>query len=143
MTNPRDPNYVTFTRRTNDPKLAWLQIELNKAGIPNRRNGESFHAPILEVEEEGLDAAWKILNPIDELPDDDPQFEEVELTLKLQLDEWCELANAVESKSRIVERGDYGEANEEEGYDPKQWARDLEKLYEKIAALLDKVGIVH
>lgn len=68
--------WVTFTRRTEDPKLGWLERQLDDAGIAHRRNGESFHAPILEVPEEQLDAAWQILDPVDYLPDDDPRWEQ-------------------------------------------------------------------
>lgn len=66
--------YTTLTRRTNDPKLAWLQMQLDKAGVPNRRNKESFHAPILEIDEAHEDAAWDILNPVDDIDDDDPRW---------------------------------------------------------------------
>jgi hypothetical protein len=66
--------WVTFTRRTNDPKLAWLQSKLKEAGINSRRHGTTFHAPRLEVSEFDLDAAWAILTPVDDIPDDDPQF---------------------------------------------------------------------
>jgi len=66
--------WTTFTRRTNDPKLAWLEGQLSEAGIKSQRNGESFHAPILEVPVDSLDKAWDILDPVDDLPDDDPRF---------------------------------------------------------------------
>ncbi len=67
--------WVRFTKRTDDPKLSWLEARLLEAGIPYRRNGQSFHAPILEVPEELLDKAWTLLpQQIDELPDDDPMF---------------------------------------------------------------------
>jgi len=63
-------------RRTNDPKLSYLEAKLDEAGIPNRRNGCSFHAPILEVSADRIDDAWDILTPIDDVPDDDPRFVE-------------------------------------------------------------------
>jgi hypothetical protein len=67
--------YVRMTRRTNDPKLAWLEKQLTKAGIAHRRNGESSHAPILEVEEGKWSQAWDILTPeIDNIADDDPRW---------------------------------------------------------------------
>ena len=65
--------FVMFTKRTEEPKLGWLEERLDEAGIPHRRNGSSFHAPILEVEEEHLSAAWEILTPVDDIPDDDPR----------------------------------------------------------------------
>ena len=66
--------WETFTRRTDDPKLAWLECQLLKAGIPSRRSGYSHHAPVLEVPEEHLDAAWAILTPVDDVEDDDPRW---------------------------------------------------------------------
>lgn len=68
--------WTMFTRRTEDPKLSWLERQLDKAEIPHRRNGESFHAPILEVPFNKLEAAWRILEPVDDVPDDDPRWEE-------------------------------------------------------------------
>lgn len=69
--------WVTFTRRTDDPKLAWLERQLERRGIPSRRHGHSWHAPILQVPKSRLDDAWEVLTPeLDETPDDDPRFEE-------------------------------------------------------------------
>lgn len=67
--------WTTFTRRTNDPKLKWIETKLKAIGIRSRRNRESFHAPILEVLEKDLDAAWKFLTPFDDIPDDHPMFD--------------------------------------------------------------------
>jgi hypothetical protein len=67
-------NWTQFTKRTNDPKLAALEAMLRRAGIPYRRHGKSFHAPILQVPADVLDEAWKILDPIDDIPDDDPRW---------------------------------------------------------------------
>lgn len=67
-------NWTLFTKRTNDPKLSWLEDRLNDVGIPHRRSGRSFHAPILEVPAEYLEEAWDILDPVDDIEDDDPQF---------------------------------------------------------------------
>jgi hypothetical protein len=75
-------------RRTNDPKLAYLEYRLDLLMIRHRRNGESAHAPILEVPDENLQEAWDLLNePIDEdeqgrvirlddLEDDDALFDD-------------------------------------------------------------------
>lgn len=69
--------WVRFTKRTDDPKLAWLEKHLAEHGIESRRNGESWHAPILEVHDDKLEAAWDLLTPeLDEIPDDDPMFME-------------------------------------------------------------------
>ena len=65
-----------MTKRTDDPKLAWLERQLDKAGIAHRRNGESFHAPIMEVDTSKYDEAWKILDPVDDIPDHDPMWKE-------------------------------------------------------------------
>jgi hypothetical protein len=66
--------WTRLCKRTEDPKLAYVEKALAEAGIPSRRNGYSFHAPILEVPEADYEAAWKILDPIDDVPDDDVMF---------------------------------------------------------------------
>lgn len=78
----REGRWEVLCKRTNDPKLAWLEAQLQTMGIPSRRNGESWHAPILEVPAEHLDRAWKFLGSklgrmrrtVDDIPDDDPMF---------------------------------------------------------------------
>jgi hypothetical protein len=66
--------FVRFTKRTDDPKLAYLEHLLTQAGIQHQRAGHSFHAPIVEILDTDLEAAWAILKPIDDVPDDDPQY---------------------------------------------------------------------
>jgi len=66
--------WVLFTKRTDDPKLAWLECQLADSGIKSQRHGHSWHAPILQVREKDLGKAWKILTPVDDVPDDDPMF---------------------------------------------------------------------
>jgi hypothetical protein len=68
--------WVTVCRRTNDPKLAWIERELITLGIASRRHGESFHAPILEIDAAAEDRFWEWFEPYDTIPDDDPRFEE-------------------------------------------------------------------
>ena len=70
--------WALFTKRTDDPKLRWLELKLREAGVPSRRSGRSWHAPILEVPASRLGAAWGILTPVDEVPDDDSMFQEEE-----------------------------------------------------------------
>ena len=77
--------WVTFCRRTNDPKLSYIEASLTTMSIPHRRNGESFHAPILEVPDYllVLAASWLAQpfdddNPsLDDMPDDDPIFHDM------------------------------------------------------------------
>jgi hypothetical protein len=69
-------NWSMLSKRTNDPKLAYLEYLLESEGIPTRREGESWHAPILEVPKCDLDRAWSLLGPLDDIEDDDPQFED-------------------------------------------------------------------
>lgn len=71
--------WTMFTKRTDDPKLAWLERKLDAAGILHRRHGQSFHAPILQVHEEDEQDAWSILDPVDEIDDDAPMFTEGEI----------------------------------------------------------------
>ena len=73
-------SWVTFTRRTEDPKLSHLEGLLDRLQIEHRRNGNSLHAPILQVPEERLEEAWDLLSmdydgiPYDDIEDDDPMF---------------------------------------------------------------------
>jgi hypothetical protein len=71
---PRGTDWVLFTKRTEEPKLCWLENKLSAARIHWRRAGESFHAPIVEVRKRDLDRAWDILDKVDEVPDDAPRF---------------------------------------------------------------------
>ena len=66
--------FLTFTDRTNYPKLGWLIHQIEEAGIECQLDGESWHAPILKVRASQLDDAWKILDPVDDIPDDDRRF---------------------------------------------------------------------
>ena len=70
----KDTDWSLFTKRTNEPKLSWLEKQLDAAEIEHRRNGESFHAPILEVRYGDLEKAWAILVSVDDVPDDDKRF---------------------------------------------------------------------
>lgn len=67
-------NWTTLTRRTRTPKLLWIMRALGRVGVACRLNGESFHAPILEVTQVDFDRAWLVVDPIDNLADDDPMF---------------------------------------------------------------------
>ena len=69
-----DPRNVLLCKRTNDPKLAWLEETFRREGIRVRRDGESYHAPLLWVHPDEEDAALAILTPIDDIPDDDPRW---------------------------------------------------------------------
>ena len=68
--------FVMFTKRTEDPKLKWIEHQLTEAGIPHKRDGWSFHGPILSVPEDRLADADAILAPVDDIPDDDPMWVE-------------------------------------------------------------------
>ena len=82
--------WVTFTKRTEDPKLAYIEKRLDNLNIPHRRNGSSCHAPILEVQRQHLSIADAILEQrvdlssgnrtyskrLDDIPDDDRMFQE-------------------------------------------------------------------
>lgn len=74
--------WYMLCKRTNDPKLAWVEAHLQDMGIQTRRSGHSFHAPILEVPVEHADAAeaflasgWKRTRfTVDDIRDDHPDF---------------------------------------------------------------------
>lgn len=70
----RPSGWVMFTKRTNEPKLSWLERQLDAARIPHRRAGESWHAPITQVPAAFLEPALAILRPVDDTPDDNPRF---------------------------------------------------------------------
>lgn len=61
--------WVTITRRTNDPKLKWLEGQIRKLRIPTRRCGESFHAPIMQVPSTFVAEAEAIVFKHDDEPD--------------------------------------------------------------------------
>lgn len=63
-------------KRTEDPKLSWIEERLHAACIATRRNGYSFHAPILEVPAALFEYAQAILAPVDDLPDDAPEWKD-------------------------------------------------------------------
>lgn len=83
------PRWVTLCRRTNDPKLAWLERLFAYNGIWTRRHGESFHAPILQVRVQDEPKAWDLLSApgrgfglrvrpnvsLDDVPDDHRDFQ--------------------------------------------------------------------
>jgi hypothetical protein len=66
--------WVVLCKRTHDPKLSWLERTLTAHGILNRRNGSSFHAPILEVPADLEDKAQLILALVDDMDDDEDPF---------------------------------------------------------------------
>lgn len=69
--------WIVLCKRTEHPKLGWLARKLGAAGIANKIEGQSFHAPLLWIKAEDEDRALKILDPIDNIPDDDPRFKGV------------------------------------------------------------------
>jgi hypothetical protein len=85
-----DMGWTQITKRTNDPKLTHFEKLLADNGIPSRRHGESFHAPILQVTKDKHEKAYGLLSSdvfgdgsnYDEIPDDDPVFVEAYIELK-------------------------------------------------------------
>jgi len=96
--------WVKLCRRTNDPKLSWLECQLDHEGIPNRRNGESFHAPILEVDARFEDEAGAILNSVDDIADDDEKFLGAEAIRDAQREAYDECAEL--RKAALNHRGE-------------------------------------
>ena len=78
--------YVQFTKRTDEPKLSHLEKLLTIHGISSRREGRSFHAPILMVPDSELENAHALLESdvffdgrsYDDIPDDDAVFCDIE-----------------------------------------------------------------
>jgi hypothetical protein len=67
----------------------------------------------------------------------------MKVTIDLTKGEWCELANAISSKASDIRRGRYGDRDEEEDFDPEEWAAELESAYQKVTVALDEEGIVY
>ena len=94
---------VTFTRRTNYPKLAFVHDLLTRHGIPCKVEGESFHAPILKVSELFESDAWALLNApakdygirtrkgsdLDDVPDDHAFFQRFAAKLDYDAEKAC------------------------------------------------------
>jgi hypothetical protein len=66
--------------------------------------------------------------------------EPVTIELTLTRDEWCEVVNAVDTKSNRIRRGDYGE--EENAGDDARWIATLESAKKTRAEALDEKGVV-
>jgi hypothetical protein len=66
--------WVMLCKRTEDPKLGWLENRFAADGIRTQRFGSSWHAPILWVHRDDHDRAWSILGPIDNMPDNHKMF---------------------------------------------------------------------
>ncbi len=82
-------NWVTFCKRTCDPKLAYIERLLTEAGISHKRDGQSMHGHIVLVPAEQEPEAWAILDrkarkdlglpvrhglTLDDIPDDHRAF---------------------------------------------------------------------
>jgi len=61
--------------------------------------------------------------------------------LHLTSDEWTELVASIDSKAALAERGDYGEEDPEEDFDPKKWSEDLEALSSKVQEQLHSQNV--
>ncbi len=87
----RQTKWELLTKRTNEPKLNYIEYRLDEIGINYKRDGESFHAPCLYVDARHSARAWALLNEkwsktgdigpnqrgrtaLDDIPDDDPRF---------------------------------------------------------------------
>lgn len=72
--------WFVLCKRTNYPKLGYIIARLKERGIACRLFGESWHAPILEVDRSKLGEAWQLLGEkhgryaLDDLRDDNPKF---------------------------------------------------------------------
>ena len=95
--------WITLCKRTEEPKLSWIEMELDKLDIPHQRNGKSWHAPILEVPEDKEMAANAILMrrigryTVDDIRDDHPRWlrellEEERIRDRATYSEWMSAA---------------------------------------------------
>ena len=63
----------------------------------------------------------------------------IEIKLALPKELWSELANTLESKIRLIERGDYGDG--ENPGDNERWIADLNRVLEHVVERMQKKGI--
>lgn len=69
------PEYKCLTRRTANPKLGWLMQQCKNAGLRVFIQGKRMLGdPISWVHRDDLYKAWDILDPVDDIPDDDIRF---------------------------------------------------------------------
>ncbi len=67
--------YKILTKRTANPKLGWLMRKCKDAGLRVFIEGKRmFGEPISWVHRDDFDKAWAILDPVDDVPDDDDRF---------------------------------------------------------------------
>ncbi|CAM6053495.1 unnamed protein product [Sphagnum tenellum] len=78
---PADAEWVTFCKRTEDPKLAWIEHQLDLLGLPHKRDGSSFHAShVLKVLASDEEQANTVLMrrigryTVDDVRDDHPRW---------------------------------------------------------------------
>lgn len=62
----------------------------------------------------------------------------VKIELELSEAEWLELIEALSTKARIVREGAYGEFDPLDGFDPEDWALQLEALHRKISDVVEE-----
>jgi hypothetical protein len=62
--------------------------------------------------------------------------EPITLPVTLNASDWSELVYALSSKAAAIRNGNYGERDGREGFSPEAWARQLERIYQKLDDLL-------
>lgn len=62
----------------------------------------------------------------------------IKMELELTESEWLELLEALATKARIVRDGAFGDFDPLDGFDPEEWASQLEALYQKLTDLMEK-----
>jgi hypothetical protein len=83
---PKPIHWYLFTRTTLDPKLSWIERQLDRLNIPHRRNGYGKFAPILEIPLDTIKKGWPDIlsrryvdqygnrQELNDIDDDDPMF---------------------------------------------------------------------
>lgn len=79
-------SYVTFTKRTNHPKLRWL-INLCQLARLNVQLAKYMpaHAPVSLVKECDEAEAWELLTVVDDIPDDARLFTYLPVSATLEM----------------------------------------------------------
>jgi len=127
-----DTEWKCFTRYANGPKLLWLERQLDAVGIKHRRNLCNTHAPILEVDKEKIEDAQSFLDPVDDIPDDSPQFTDNLDKLKLRT-KFPKVRQALENKMKEIWKESFAEIHD---LKYTQWVRN------RLSTFLSRVGVI-
>lgn len=62
----------------------------------------------------------------------------IKVELELTESEWMEVLEAIATKARFVREGAFGDFDPLDGFDPDEWASQLEGLYRKLSDIVER-----